>query len=105
MVYTARGSCGQIGRSDQSRKASGAHNGAALKRRTVQDCTDSKMPRCQPNGNTLPLRRVIALHSKTNRGLKSMTLTDRYSPASNAPGSPSKTAPVADAPKNDIASK
>lgn len=34
-----------------------------------------------------------------------MTLTDRYSPASNAPGSPSKTAPVADAPKNDIASK
>ncbi len=34
-----------------------------------------------------------------------MTLTDRYSPASNAPGSPSEAAPVADAPKDDIASK
>jgi ElaB/YqjD/DUF883 family membrane-anchored ribosome-binding protein len=32
-----------------------------------------------------------------------MTLTDRYSPAS--PGSPSGTAPAADAPKDDIASK
>ena len=34
-----------------------------------------------------------------------MTLTDRYSPASNAPDSPSGTAPVADGAKDDIASK
>ncbi len=34
-----------------------------------------------------------------------MTLTDRYSPTSNAPASPSETASVADAPKDDIAFK
>ena len=34
-----------------------------------------------------------------------MTLTERFSPASNAPSSPSGTTPVADAPKDNLASK